>query len=58
MATLRSACKSGRRETPSRNKFRVCADLCLKQYSEEFLTGAQSLFLFNSISASTDTGLY
>jgi hypothetical protein len=27
-------------------------------YSEEFLTGAQSLFLFNSISSTTDTGLY
>lgn len=27
-------------------------------YSEEFLTGAQSLFLFNSISSKTDTGLY
>ena len=26
--------------------------------SEEFLTGAQSLFLFNSISDKTDTGLY
>jgi len=26
--------------------------------SEEFLTGAQSLFLFNSISKTTDTGLY
>ena len=26
--------------------------------SEEFLTGAQALFLFNSISATTDTGLY
>ena len=26
--------------------------------SEEFLTGAQALFLFNSISESTDTGLY
>lgn len=26
--------------------------------SEEFLTGAQTLFLFNSISAATDTGLY
>lgn len=26
--------------------------------SEEFLTGAQNLFLFNSISAVTDTGLY
>jgi len=26
--------------------------------SEEFLTGAQSLFLFNSISPITDTGLY
>jgi hypothetical protein len=26
--------------------------------SEEFLTGAQSLFLFNSISPQTDTGLY
>lgn len=26
--------------------------------SEEFLTGAQALFLFNSISAETDTGLY
>lgn len=26
--------------------------------SEEFLTGAQSLFLFNSISSTTDTGLY
>jgi len=26
--------------------------------SEEFLTGAQALFLFNSISADTDTGLY
>lgn len=27
-------------------------------HSEEFLTGAQSLFLFNSISSTTDTGLY
>lgn len=26
--------------------------------SEEFLTGAQGLFLFNSISPQTDTGLY
>jgi len=25
---------------------------------EEFLTGAQGLFLFNSISPQTDTGLY
>ena len=30
----------------------------LFSHSEEFLTGAQSLFLFNSISAVTDTGLY
>jgi hypothetical protein len=27
-------------------------------YSEEFLTGAQSLFLMNSISATTDTGVF
>jgi hypothetical protein len=27
-------------------------------HSEEFLTGAQALFLFNSISAETDIGLY
>lgn len=26
--------------------------------SEEFLTGAQNLFLMNSISSTTDTGLY
>lgn len=29
-----------------------------RDFSEEFLTGAQSLFLFNSISEKTDTGLY
>ncbi len=31
---------------------------CCGCYSEEFLTGAQALFLFNSISSVTDTGLY
>jgi hypothetical protein len=35
---------------------RMCANLFM--CSEEFLTGAQALFLFNSISAETDTGLY
>lgn len=30
----------------------------VRSASEEFLTGAQALFLFNSISPQTDTGLY
>jgi hypothetical protein len=36
-----------------------CYDTVLTlTFSEEFLTGAQALFLMNSISATTDTGLY
>jgi hypothetical protein len=36
----------------------TCCPLADIHISEEFLTGAQSLFLFNSISAATDTGRY
>jgi hypothetical protein len=38
--------------------FDVYLKVANKFGSEEFLTGAQALFLFNSISATTDTGLY
>lgn len=35
-----------------------CVNANVFGISEEFLTGAQALFLFNSISADTDIGLY
>ncbi|KAL2357657.1 hypothetical protein BJ546DRAFT_836598 [Cryomyces antarcticus] len=52
------ACISLKRMTDVFKKYDDDRDGYITLSFEEFLTGAQSLFLFNSISANTDTGLY
>ncbi|PSN60848.1 EF-hand [Corynespora cassiicola Philippines] len=52
------ACISLKRMTDVFKKYDEDRDGYITLSFEEFLTGAQSLFLFNSISAATDTGLY
>ncbi|KAK7613271.1 hypothetical protein JOL62DRAFT_406573 [Phyllosticta paracitricarpa] len=52
------ACISLKRMTDVFKKYDEDRDGYITLSFEEFLTGAQSLFLFNSISAETDTGLY
>jgi Ca2+-binding EF-hand superfamily protein len=52
------ACISLKRMTDVFKKYDEDRDGYITLSFEEFLTGAQALFLFNSISASTDTGLY
>ncbi|ORY09460.1 hypothetical protein BCR34DRAFT_568435 [Clohesyomyces aquaticus] len=52
------ACISLKRMTDVFKKYDEDRDGYITLSFEEFLTGAQSLFLFNSISAQTDTGLY
>ncbi|KAK3675679.1 hypothetical protein LTR78_004320 [Recurvomyces mirabilis] len=52
------ACISLKRMTDVFKKYDSDRDGYITLSFEEFLTGAQSLFLFNSISAQTDTGLY
>ncbi|KAF2467551.1 EF-hand [Lindgomyces ingoldianus] len=52
------ACISLKRMTDVFKKYDEDRDGYITLSFEEFLTGAQSLFLFNSISADTDTGLY
>ncbi|KAF1951838.1 EF-hand [Byssothecium circinans] len=52
------ACISLKRMTDVFKKYDDDRDGYITLSFEEFLTGAQSLFLFNSISAVTDTGLY
>ncbi|KJX92456.1 hypothetical protein TI39_contig5851g00003 [Zymoseptoria brevis] len=52
------ACISLKRMTDVFKKFDTDRDGYITLSFEEFLTGAQSLFLFNSISSVTDTGLY
>ncbi|KXT07585.1 hypothetical protein AC578_10210 [Pseudocercospora eumusae] len=52
------ACISLKRMTDVFKKYDTDRDGYITLSFEEFLTGAQSLFLFNSISAQTDTGLY
>ncbi|GAM88506.1 hypothetical protein ANO11243_065390 [Dothideomycetidae sp. 11243] len=52
------ACISLKRMTDVFKKYDEDRDGYITLSFEEFLTGSQSLFLFNSISPSTDTGLY
>ncbi|KAI5366392.1 Putative EF-hand domain-containing protein [Septoria linicola] len=52
------ACISLKRMTDVFKKYDSDRDGYITLSFEEFLTGAQSLFLFNSISPQTDTGLY
>ncbi|KAE8864742.1 hypothetical protein PTNB73_05630 [Pyrenophora teres f. teres] len=52
------ACISLKRMTDVFKKYDEDRDGYITLSFEEFLTGAQALFLFNSISATTDTGLY
>ncbi|CAO2656637.1 Nn.00g054400.m01.CDS01 [Neocucurbitaria sp. VM-36] len=52
------ACISLKRMTDVFKKYDEDRDGYITLSFEEFLTGAQALFLFNSISAQTDTGLY
>jgi len=52
------ACISLKRMTDVFKKYDEDRDGYITLSFEEFLTGAQSLFLFNSISPVTDTGLY
>jgi Ca2+-binding EF-hand superfamily protein len=52
------ACISLKRMTDVFKKYDEDRDGYITLSFEEFLTGAQALFLFNSISESTDTGLY
>ncbi|KAI6830369.1 EF-hand [Hortaea werneckii] len=52
------ACISLKRMTDVFKKYDVDRDGYITLSFEEFLTGAQALFLFNSISPHTDTGLY
>ncbi|KAJ4343040.1 hypothetical protein N0V87_000758 [Didymella glomerata] len=52
------ACISLKRMTDVFKKYDEDRDGYITLSFEEFLTGAQALFLFNSISAETDTGLY
>ncbi|KAF2118597.1 hypothetical protein BDV96DRAFT_570238 [Lophiotrema nucula] len=52
------ACISLKRMTDVFKKYDEDRDGYITLSFEEFLTGAQSLFLFNSISPETDTGLY
>ncbi|OAL07153.1 EF-hand [Phaeosphaeriaceae sp. SRC1lsM3a] len=52
------ACISLKRMTDVFKKYDEDRDGYITLSFEEFLTGAQALFLFNSISADTDTGLY
>ncbi|EMC95316.1 hypothetical protein BAUCODRAFT_72802 [Baudoinia panamericana UAMH 10762] len=52
------ACISLKRMTDVFKKYDSDRDGYITLSFEEFLTGAQNLFLFNSISATTDTGLY
>ncbi|KAK3208808.1 hypothetical protein GRF29_77g2060137 [Pseudopithomyces chartarum] len=52
------ACISLKRMTDVFKKYDSDRDGYITLSFEEFLTGAQTLFLFNSISAETDTGLY
>ncbi|KAF2099668.1 EF-hand [Rhizodiscina lignyota] len=52
------ACISLKRMTDVFKKYDDDRDGYITLSFEEFLTGAQSLFLMNSISSSTDTGLY
>ncbi|PNS20159.1 Programmed cell death protein 6 [Sphaceloma murrayae] len=52
------ACISLKRMTDVFKKYDEDRDGYITLSFEEFLTGAQSLFLFNSISPQTDTGLY
>ncbi|KAK5124219.1 hypothetical protein LTR85_001922 [Meristemomyces frigidus] len=52
------ACISLKRMTDVFKKYDSDRDGYITLSFEEFLTGAQALFLFNSISAQTDTGLY
>ncbi|KAF2146425.1 uncharacterized protein K452DRAFT_262187 [Aplosporella prunicola CBS 121167] len=52
------ACISLKRMTDVFKRFDEDRDGYITLSFEEFLTGAQSLFLFNSISEDTDTGLY
>ncbi|KAF1975785.1 EF-hand [Bimuria novae-zelandiae CBS 107.79] len=52
------ACISLKRMTDVFKKYDDDRDGYITLSFEEFLTGAQTLFLFNSISAATDTGLY
>ncbi|KAK4499407.1 hypothetical protein PRZ48_009921 [Zasmidium cellare] len=52
------ACISLKRMTDVFKKYDSDRDGYITLSFEEFLTGAQSLFLFNSISSQTDTGLY
>ncbi|KAK5134374.1 hypothetical protein LTR08_006554 [Meristemomyces frigidus] len=52
------ACISLKRMTDVFKRFDTDRDGYITLSFEEFLTGGQALFLFNSISSSTDTGLY
>ncbi|TKA76318.1 hypothetical protein B0A55_04192 [Friedmanniomyces simplex] len=52
------ACISLKRMTDVFKRFDTDRDGYITLSFEEFLTGAQALFLFNSISSVTDTGLY
>jgi Ca2+-binding EF-hand superfamily protein len=52
------ACISLKRMTDVFKKYDEDRDGYITLSFEEFLTGSQSLFLFNSISAQTDTGMY
>lgn len=52
------ACISLKRMTDVFKRFDTDRDGYITLSFEEFLTGAQGLFLFNSISPQTDTGLY
>ncbi|KAF4555776.1 EF-hand domain-containing protein 1 [Elsinoe fawcettii] len=52
------ACISLKRMTDVFKKYDEDRDGYITLSFEEFLTGAQALFLFNSISPATDTGLY
>lgn len=52
------ACISLKRMTDVFKRYDEDRDGYITLSFEEFLTGAQSLFLFNSISPQTDTGLY
>ncbi|KAF2482261.1 hypothetical protein BDY17DRAFT_298221 [Neohortaea acidophila] len=52
------ACISLKRMTDVFKKYDTDRDGYITLSFEEFLTGAQGLFLFNSISPATDTGLY
>ncbi|EOD49754.1 putative peflin protein [Neofusicoccum parvum] len=52
------ACISLKRMTDVFKKYDEDRDGYITLSFEEFLSGAQSLFLFNSISSKTDTGLY